>query len=409
MSQYDGEAAFREKQDAKFGGRGGYEGSLHETVDEKMAAAEQKAVAAAGERVAQAAGRGCPRCGEGTLIRGNRAWGCGRWQAGCSFRLPFESGAGVLSEADAVALLEGGRVGGMTLAQLSSGLEETSSGLEGGSVGGVPLAQVSREAAEAEVPGSGAVRGRRGTARERLAARKAERLAAQAASPPAEPDGGGEAREAAPVPEAAAKLAAFETKLRGWVAEKMAQYDGDAELRRKQDAKYGGRAGYEASLEKTLQGKMAGARARAASPPPSPSRPSLPASASTDAAAARRAEEEEGAAAAAAAASAAARAVEEVETAHLQAEAGEAAEAARVAAEEEAARLQAEEEAAARVGEGELADRMAAELAATFSLAQKEAEAERLRVRGGHNRSFFLAPFSFIRRIPIGTEYGSAR
>ena len=64
--------------------------------------------------------------------------------------------------------------------------------------------------------------------------------------------------------EAAAKLAAFETKLRGWVAEKMAQYDGDAELRRKQDAKYGGRAGYEASLEKTLQEKMASARSKAA-------------------------------------------------------------------------------------------------------------------------------------------------
>ena len=64
--------------------------------------------------------------------------------------------------------------------------------------------------------------------------------------------------------EAAAKLAAFEAKLRGWAAEKMAQYDGDAELRRKQDAKYGGRAGYEASLESTLQGKMAGARSKAA-------------------------------------------------------------------------------------------------------------------------------------------------
>jgi hypothetical protein len=64
--------------------------------------------------------------------------------------------------------------------------------------------------------------------------------------------------------EAAAKLAAFETELRGWVAGKISLYEEDGEVRRKQDAKHGDRAGYEASLEKIQQEKMASARSKAA-------------------------------------------------------------------------------------------------------------------------------------------------
>ncbi len=31
----------------------------------------------------------CPKCGTGTLIRGQTAYGCNRWKAGCDFRFPF--------------------------------------------------------------------------------------------------------------------------------------------------------------------------------------------------------------------------------------------------------------------------------------------------------------------------------
>ena len=44
------------------------------------------------------------------------------------------------------------------------------------------------------------------------------------------------------------KLAAFDAKLAGWVAAKMATYDAELSFRERQVAKYGGRRGYEASL-----------------------------------------------------------------------------------------------------------------------------------------------------------------
>jgi DNA topoisomerase-3 len=34
-------------------------------------------------------GQPCPACGEGRLIRGRAAWGCGRWREGCRFTVPF--------------------------------------------------------------------------------------------------------------------------------------------------------------------------------------------------------------------------------------------------------------------------------------------------------------------------------
>ncbi len=32
----------------------------------------------------------CPKCGKGHVLKGNNAYGCSRWKAGCNFRFPFE-------------------------------------------------------------------------------------------------------------------------------------------------------------------------------------------------------------------------------------------------------------------------------------------------------------------------------
>lgn len=36
------------------------------------------------------AGKPCPVCGQGTIIKGNTAYGCSRWREGCTYRQPFE-------------------------------------------------------------------------------------------------------------------------------------------------------------------------------------------------------------------------------------------------------------------------------------------------------------------------------
>lgn len=36
------------------------------------------------------AGKPCPVCGQGTIIKGKTAYGCSRWREGCTFRQPFE-------------------------------------------------------------------------------------------------------------------------------------------------------------------------------------------------------------------------------------------------------------------------------------------------------------------------------
>ena len=33
----------------------------------------------------------CPKCGKGTLIRGNTSYGCSEWKSGCDFRFTFEN------------------------------------------------------------------------------------------------------------------------------------------------------------------------------------------------------------------------------------------------------------------------------------------------------------------------------
>lgn len=35
-------------------------------------------------------GKPCPVCGQGTIIKGNHAYGCSRWREGCNYRLPFD-------------------------------------------------------------------------------------------------------------------------------------------------------------------------------------------------------------------------------------------------------------------------------------------------------------------------------
>ncbi len=48
----------------------------------------------------------CPLCGKHTLLVGHRAWGCGGWQNGCRFVLPFKFRGKALSAAQFRALVE---------------------------------------------------------------------------------------------------------------------------------------------------------------------------------------------------------------------------------------------------------------------------------------------------------------
>lgn len=38
-------------------------------------------------------GKPCPKCGQGTIIKGKVAYGCSRWREGCDYRLPFAGSA----------------------------------------------------------------------------------------------------------------------------------------------------------------------------------------------------------------------------------------------------------------------------------------------------------------------------
>ena len=63
----------------------------------------------------------CPRCGEGSLLRGRSAWGCDRWRAGCGFVLPFVVEGRALGDADGAALLTTGRLAGSPPLVLQAG------------------------------------------------------------------------------------------------------------------------------------------------------------------------------------------------------------------------------------------------------------------------------------------------
>ena len=51
----------------------------------------------------------CPRCRQGTIIRGRRGWGCSRWRDGCAFVVWFEQGGLVVPDDEAERLFRKGK------------------------------------------------------------------------------------------------------------------------------------------------------------------------------------------------------------------------------------------------------------------------------------------------------------
>ena len=50
----------------------------------------------------------CPKCKNGTILKGATAYGCSSWKAGCNFRLPFEFMGKLLTDAQVQALAKKG-------------------------------------------------------------------------------------------------------------------------------------------------------------------------------------------------------------------------------------------------------------------------------------------------------------
>ncbi|MFT5684742.1 MAG: DNA topoisomerase-3 [Myxococcota bacterium] len=48
----------------------------------------------------------CPRCQQGRIIRGRRAWGCNRWREGCRYTLAFDEDGRPRTDAEAARLLQ---------------------------------------------------------------------------------------------------------------------------------------------------------------------------------------------------------------------------------------------------------------------------------------------------------------
>lgn len=70
-------------------------------------------------------GRLCPRCGQGSLVRGRAAWGCDRWRDGCAFVLPFVVEGRALDDQAAAGLLAEGRLAGEPVLVLRDGVVTT--------------------------------------------------------------------------------------------------------------------------------------------------------------------------------------------------------------------------------------------------------------------------------------------
>ena len=51
----------------------------------------------------------CPRCGQGHLMTGRRAWGCSRWREGCTLVVPFAVGGKALTTTHLRELVTKGR------------------------------------------------------------------------------------------------------------------------------------------------------------------------------------------------------------------------------------------------------------------------------------------------------------
>jgi DNA topoisomerase III len=75
----------------------------------------------------------CPRCKQGTLLPGNRGWGCARWREGCAFVIWFEIAGRRITDAELTDLVtkgktrkrkwrsrEGGEIGGRLVLDLAA-------------------------------------------------------------------------------------------------------------------------------------------------------------------------------------------------------------------------------------------------------------------------------------------------
>jgi DNA topoisomerase-3 len=51
----------------------------------------------------------CPRCKQGTLVAGNRGWGCARWREGCAFVIWFEIAGRRITDAELTDLVSKGK------------------------------------------------------------------------------------------------------------------------------------------------------------------------------------------------------------------------------------------------------------------------------------------------------------
>ncbi|HVR62013.1 MAG TPA: DNA topoisomerase [Polyangia bacterium] len=60
-------------------------------------------------RAAAAPALTCPRCREGTLVAGNRGWGCSRWREGCAFVVWFQASGQRITDTELADLIGKGR------------------------------------------------------------------------------------------------------------------------------------------------------------------------------------------------------------------------------------------------------------------------------------------------------------
>jgi DNA topoisomerase-3 len=73
------------------------------------AAGRKRAPRAPGKPAPPVAALTCPRCRQGTLMAGNRGWGCSRWREGCAFVVWFQTAGKRVSEAQLRELCEKGK------------------------------------------------------------------------------------------------------------------------------------------------------------------------------------------------------------------------------------------------------------------------------------------------------------
>jgi DNA topoisomerase-3 len=88
--------------------RGGSSSSTHVGAAPSKSARKGKARATS-PSPSSSADLGCPRCKQGTLMQGQRGWGCTRWREGCRFVIWFEIAGRRLTEAQLRTLITTGK------------------------------------------------------------------------------------------------------------------------------------------------------------------------------------------------------------------------------------------------------------------------------------------------------------